>query len=54
MDEEITIENIKNKIDTLEKDTKLCMEILDHQNEYLYKTCVEHPINVFKKALELK
>ena len=54
MEEEIKIEHIKDAINTLENDQKLCMEILDHQNEYLYKTCVEHPINVFKKALELK
>ena len=54
MEEEIKIEHIKNKIDTLENDPKLCMEVLDKQNEYLLKTCVEHPKNVFKKALELK
>jgi len=54
MEEKIKIEHIKDAINTLENDQKLCMEILDHQNEYLYKTCVEHPINVFKKALELK
>ena len=30
------------------------IEMADKQNEYLLKTCVEHPKNVFKKALELK
>ena len=54
MDEEIKIEHVKDAINTLENDQDLCMKILDHQNKFLFETCVEHPINVFKKAIELK
>ena len=49
-----TLNDVKAKIDKLQKDKTLYENAFAHQERFLYSYCIEHIKNIFKKACEIK